>query len=488
METLCLVIIEDEEAHFSLMKRAILKDLPNVSVHHFKDAGPCLKGLDEIAPDIIVTDYLMPGMNGIQFLEALNQEKRDIPVIMITGQGDEDIAVQAMKLGARDYLVKSADFFKLLSGIIEKVAREWKLKQSLRESEKRFQDLAENISDWIWEMDKRGRYIYCNPMVEGILGYRADEVVGKYFHDFFAESAKETLKESVFRVMTQKKPVSALETCLVHKAGHEIIVEVNGVPFFDKSGNLSGYRGVHRDISLRKRAKDHIRRLSHQLLRAQEIERQRISRDLHDHLAQDCSALKIGLDTLFAGQPDISIENRKKVSELSEMAHRTITAIRELAYNLSPAGLEQLGIVQTVLRYCEDFSGGGGPEVDFFSAGMDEVKLDFDTEITLYRLIQEGLNNIRRHADAARAAISLVASFPNIILRMEDNGKGFDIENRLEAAFNERRMGIRSMEERVALLNGKMSIDSRPMLGTKILVELPCRRENREQKEDSLDC
>jgi len=349
----------------------------------------------------------------------------------------------------------------------------------LRELEKRFQDLAENISDWIWEMDKRGRYIYSNPMVEGILGYRPDEVIGKSFHDFFAEDVKETLKESVFQVMTQKKSIFALETCLVHKAGHEITVEVNGVPFFDKSGNLSGYRGVHRDISLRKRTEDHIRRLSHQLLRAQEIERQRLSRDLHDHLAQDCSALKIGLDTLFAGQPNISIKNRKKVSELSEMAHRSITAIRELAYDLSPAGLEQLGLVQTVLRYCEDFSGGNGLEVDFFSAGMDEVKLDFDTEITLYRLIQEGLNNIRRHAGAARAAIRLVASFPNIILRIEDNGKGFDLENRLEAAFNERRMGIRSMEERVALLNGKMSIDSRPMLGTKILVEVPCKRKNR---------
>lgn len=221
MATLCLVIIEDEEAHFSLMKRAILKNLPDVSVHHFKDAATCLKGLDKIAPDIIVTDYLMPGMNGIQFLEALNQEKRDIPVVMITGQGDEDIAVQAMKLGARDYLVKSADFFKLLPGVIEKVAREWKLKQSLRELEERFRDLAENISDWIWEVDKRGRYIYSNPMVEGILGYKPDEVVGKYFHDFFAEDVKWALKETVFQVMMQKKPISTLETRLVHKAGHE---------------------------------------------------------------------------------------------------------------------------------------------------------------------------------------------------------------------------------------------------------------------------
>ena len=118
--------------------------------------------------------------------------------------------------------------------------------------------------------------------------------------------------------------------------------------------------------------------------------------------------------------------------------------------------------------------------MDFNSAGMDELKLDFDTEINLYRLIQEGLNNIMKHADAKQIIVKLVASFPNIILRIEDDGKGFDIKNQLLAASNEKRMGLRSMEERVSLLGGRIRINSRPEEGTKILIEVPSKGKNRE--------
>jgi len=111
MESLKVVIIDDEEPHFQLMKRAINKEFPLASIDYFKNPDLCLQRLNEIIPDVIITDYLMPSMNGIEFLEALNREKKDIiPVIMITGHGDENIAVQAMKQGAWDYLVKTPDF------------------------------------------------------------------------------------------------------------------------------------------------------------------------------------------------------------------------------------------------------------------------------------------------------------------------------------------------------------------------------------------
>ena len=107
MEKLTVMIMEDEEAHFSLMKRAIARKFPYASVYHFQEAKTCLERLDEINPTVIITDYLMPGMNGIEFLEVLNQTDIDIPVIMITGQGNENVAVRAIKSGAKDYLVKS---------------------------------------------------------------------------------------------------------------------------------------------------------------------------------------------------------------------------------------------------------------------------------------------------------------------------------------------------------------------------------------------
>ena len=104
---------------------------------------------------------------------------------------------------------------------------------------------------------------------------------------------------------------------------------------------------------------------------------------------------------------------------------------------------------------------------------MKNLKLDFDTEINLYRLIQESLTNIKKHADADHVTIRLVAAFPNIILRIEDNGKGFDVQKRLSTLSEEKRMGIRSMEQRAKLLQGEMEIQSKPMQGTKISIMLP---------------
>lgn len=348
-----MVIIEDEEAHFKLMERAIVKKLPHASASHFKDAGACLEKLDEITPDIIITDYLLPGMNGIEFLKALKLKNNQIPVIMITGQGDETIAAYSMKLGAWDYIVKSADFFVLLPSVVEQVLREWGLKESLRKSETRF------------------------------------------------------------------------------------------------------------------------RVLSRQLMRTQEIERRRLSCDLHDHLAQDLSTLKIGIDTLIDNHTETSVKIKQKVSELSDMVYKTIMDVREMAYFLRPAGLDKLGLVQTVFQYCEDFSAKNNIKVDFFSVGIDGLKLDFDTEIAIYRLIQEGLNNIKKHADATHAAIRLIASFPNIILRIEDSGKGFNIQKYSDSAINGKQMGLLSMEERVSFLAGKMKIESSIRQGTKILIEIP---------------
>ena len=203
-----------------------------------------------------------------------------------------------------------------------------------------------------------------------------------------------------------------------------------------------------------------------------------ISRDLHDNVAQDLSTLKIAFETLFDNQPEVPHEMGRRVSEFSKILQRSITAVRDLAYDLRPPILDQLGLARTVFQYCEDFSDKNGVSVDFYSAGMKDIEIDFDTEINLYRLIQEGLNNIRKHADASHVTIRLVASSPNILLRIEDDGKGFDMEDRLVVALNEKRMGLRSMGERVSLLGGKMRIHSRPTEGTKIFIEVPFQKKN----------
>ena len=215
-------------------------------------------------------------------------------------------------------------------------------------------------------------------------------------------------------------------------------------------------------------------------MKAQESERQMISRELHDRVAQQLAVAKINCELLLNHYPEINSEIRQKISETQITLQESIEAVRDLSYDLRPPALDEKGLVKTLAHYCHDFSEENEITVDFHSAGMKDLQLDFDTEINLYRLVQEGLTNIKKHADADQVTIKLVVAFPDIILRIEDNGRGFDVQRRLTKLTKEKRMGLRSMEERVRLLQGKMEFQSKPMQGTKIYIKFPYKVKKRD--------
>jgi signal transduction histidine kinase len=258
-------------------------------------------------------------------------------------------------------------------------------------------------------------------------------------------------------------------------------------PIHGPGGELVGIVEDFKDITERKLMEQHIRVLPQKLLRVQENERERIGRYLHDQVAQDLSTAKIACETLFDNQARASHEIRQKVSDLAELLQRAVDAVRNLAYDLRPPSLDQLGLVRIIFQHCQDFMARQGIEVDFYTAGLDNLRLDSDTEINLYRLIQEALTNVKRHADARHVSLRIVASFPNIVLRIEDDGKGFDTKERLRQALDEKRLGLRSMQERVKLLGGKMRIHSRIMQGTKLSIEIPYKEKRYASDQGHID-
>jgi signal transduction histidine kinase len=223
----------------------------------------------------------------------------------------------------------------------------------------------------------------------------------------------------------------------------------------------------------RKRSETQIRSLTRKLMKTQEDERRMISRELHDRVGQDLSGIKMALETLFDLPPSGEIGVRAKVSQLAKLLDRAIFTVRDLAYELRPPGLDEMGLVQALSMFCDDFSEKTLIRTDYHSAGIEKLKLDFNTRINLYRMVQEGLNNIHKHAQATRAAVKLTAVHPHIILRIEDNGRGFDVEKRARAIDSEKRMGLRSLQERTDLLGGAMVVASKPGQGAKILIKLP---------------
>ncbi len=182
----------------------------------------------------------------------------------------------------------------------------------------------------------------------------------------------------------------------------------------------------------------------------------------------------------------VRMETMRKISEITNTLDLTKFAVCDLASHLRPLGLEDLWLTQIIFLYCEDFSEKNGIDVDFNYAGIDNLSLSFDAKINIFRLIQEGLNNGRKHADGCHATVRLIGASPNIILRMEDKGKGFDVKGRLAAAIDENRMGLRSMKERVILLQGKMAIQSKLNERTLIAIKFPYDKNKSERKKTIL--
>ena len=228
-----------------------------------------------------------------------------------------------------------------------------------------------------------------------------------------------------------------------------------------------------------------VRGLTHELMRAQEKERQRISRELHDSVAQELSAVKISLDNLMELLPEkTSKKLNSKILQISDNLYHVIGSTRELAYGLRPPILDSLGLTRALYQLCEEVTARTGLKVNLLIAGIEEDKLNENAIITIYRFIQEGLNNVQKHAQAKNVSIRVVSSFPKIMLRLEDDGKGFVVIEQQSGAFLEKHLGLLNMHERVALLGGSMQIESQPKKGTHILVEIPWKEVIREPQEN----
>ncbi|GAB4170175.1 MAG: PAS domain S-box protein [Geothermobacteraceae bacterium] len=227
---------------------------------------------------------------------------------------------------------------------------------------------------------------------------------------------------------------------------------------------------VARDISERKQDEARIRSLSGKLLSAQEDERRRLSRDLHDDLGQRLNAVKVGLDLLDGGSDG---ELDRRLRELSGDLQEAIQAVRDLAGDLRPPALEKVGLVEAIRQHCERTAQRHGLHIDFRAAGLKGLQIETRAQIKLFRIVQEGLNNVLRHAKASNVWVRLVASHPVLRLRISDDGQGFSVPEWKQRVEHGRHLGLAGMAERAELLDGRFSIDSEPGKGTRLMVEIP---------------
>ncbi|MDD8025333.1 MAG: PAS domain S-box protein [Acidobacteriota bacterium] len=264
-DSLAVLLVDDSESDAALIVRSLEKGGYAVQSERVQSAAEMRSALSRRAYDVILSDYNMPEFSALAALDIARETGLDLPFLIVSGVIGEETAVAMMKAGAGDFVIKNS-----LGRLAPAVRRELAEAQMRREraqarmdqkkSEERFRQMAENAGEWIWEVDMDGLYTYSSPVIEKILGYAPEELIGKIrYYDLFTMESREEMKALVMAAFAEGRPFHGFENPNRHKDGRTIILETNGVAMRSEDGRLTGYRGVDKDITERKKAEEKIR-------------------------------------------------------------------------------------------------------------------------------------------------------------------------------------------------------------------------------------
>jgi signal transduction histidine kinase len=235
---------------------------------------------------------------------------------------------------------------------------------------------------------------------------------------------------------------------------------------------LQTNQALQAEMAHRERAEKAHREVLRRLVAAEETERGRVSRELHDRLGQDLTALKLGLQAVRK-QGSFPPKARGNVGKLESLADRLMRDIHRLAWELRPAALDDFGLELALQRYADEWAALSGVPVDFHSQGLTAQRLAPELETALYRITREALTNVFRHAQARRVSVLLERRAEHVLLIVEDDGRGFDAPALLRAPATQGKLGLLGIQERAALAGGSVEFESRPGAGTTLFVRLP---------------
>ncbi len=348
-----------------------------------------------------------------------------------------------------------------------------KIAEELRKSEEKYRMLVEGMGEGLGVTDANQVLTYVNSRICEMLGYARDEILGRPATDFVDESYRTLLEKQ--KSLRSRGENPSYEAVWVRKDGRKVTTIISPKPIYGPDGSFEGSFGIVSDITKRKRAEEalreserQLRSLSAQLLQVQEAERARISRELHDELGQALTIMKLRLSAIRKRLRKDQRRLGKDCDDTLSYIDRIIEDVRRLSRDLSPRVLEDLGLAAALRRLVNEFAKRSGIEV---SSRIDDINhlLAEDAEIIVYRIIQEALTNIGRHAEAERASLNIEQRDGGVFCMIEDDGKGFDFAR----ATVPEGMGIVIMKERIRMLGGSLDLWSQPGRGTRISFLVP---------------
>ena len=460
-----VLLVEDDEDDY-LIIRDLLSEMKRFELEWVTDYDDALEAIERGEHDVCLLDYRLGERSGLELLHEASEKGYTVPIILLTGQGDREVDLEAMQAGAAGYLAKG----QIDTPLLERSIR-YAFTRTLRilgESQKRFRSLVQNVSDIIAVLDAEGVICYESPSVERLLGYSPEDLVGQSAFDYVHPDDLQRVR-SIFAEMTKRSGTSGpVEVRVRHVDGSWRYLEAT-------VNNLLGDPAVKgivvnsRDVTERKQAEEKLREV-------REAERSRLARDLHDEALQDLTyaLMEVQLVQAMPEQPESDHRLERAASALMRVGQGLHGAIHDLRPRR-----EREQTLAELLEWLVDLNRQSSPEREI-ELSIEEgslPKLAKETEVELLRIVREALVNARRHSEARHVRVAVGASEGRLWAAVSDDGRGFD------PAKTGTGMGVMGMRERALALGGDLKIRSDPGEGTTVSFELPLWEDGEKEEE-----
>ena len=372
-------------------------------------------------------------------------------------------ALQTLRVRADEL----ADMNRMLE---DEISERTEVERALRESENRFRTLVETARDVIFTLSLHGRITSMNPAFEDLVGAQRTEWIDRSCVTLLhTDDTPRAIR--VFQQVLRGEIPATFEARIRTNHGTYLVGEFIMAPQY-QDGKIVGALGIARDITERKRASEDLRTLAQRVVVAQEEERKRISRELHDDICQRLSATKLHLEALQDKVRDKRSPLARGLVDVRRSIGATIKEVRSISANLRPATLDDLGLPTALRLLCREFSKMHDITVRVEADPLPMHTLPAQTETAVYRVTQEALSNVAKHSRAREVYVQLRRTGTSVSLTIRDNGKGFDTTKAFVRS-DGTGLGLFSMRERAQLASATFDLTSVRNKGTTLKLDIP---------------
>jgi len=467
-------MLEDSSSDVEIVQRVLKKEKMPVEFTVVMTRDKFLHALDEFKPDLILSDNSMPQFTATEALEIINERGTHIPFILVTGTVSEEFAANVIKLGADDYILK--DRLIRLPSAIETALRKKQdereklvSEQRLVQSEARFRTLVTRISDAFIALDKNWRYTFANAQAGKLVHREPEYLIGKNLWEEFPESVGSVTYRDFHKAMKEQQyicnedyyePLDLWQENHIYPSPDGLSVFIRNIT--EKKKAEEALRNMELEILNQKVQQQ--KKITRAIINAQEQQRNHIGQELHDNVNQILAGTKLYLT--MAGKKDERLKDLIKYP--MELIDNSISEIRILSSkNVTP--LKDINLKEMLENLLYNLEKSADIKTSFFYDMENDVAGD-DLKLNIYRIIQEQVNNIIRHAHAKNVDISIKAGESHINIAVADDGVGFDPGKKRKG------IGISNMMNRVESFNGEVEIKTAKGEGCTIEIKVPYKQ------------